>query len=50
MGFNRAATLIEEAIEKTIQDGIVTYDLARQLRDVKPVTCSRFGDEVVKRL
>jgi len=50
MGFSRAATLIEEAVEKTIQDGIVTYDLARQLKGIEPVTCSRFGDEVVKRL
>ena len=50
MGFDQAAGLIERAIEKTIQDGIVTYDLARQMKNVEPVTCSRFGDEVVRRL
>ena len=50
MGFDSAATLIEKAVEKTIQDGIVTYDLARQMKDVKPVSSSRFGNEVVKRM
>ena len=50
MGFDDAATLIEKAVEKTIQDGIVTYDLARQMKEIKPVSSSRFGNEVVKRL
>jgi isocitrate dehydrogenase len=50
MGFDDAATLIEKAVEKTIQDGIVTYDLARQMKEVKPVSSSRFGSEVAKRM
>ena len=50
MGFDSAAKLIEKAVEKTIQDGIVTYDLARQMKEVKPVSSSRFGNEVVKRM
>ena len=50
MGFDAAATLIEKAVEKTIQDGIVTYDLARQMKEIKPVSSSRFGNEVVKRM
>jgi len=50
MGCDQAAFLIEKAIENTIRDGIVTYDLARQLKDQRPVSCSRFGDEVAKRL
>jgi isocitrate dehydrogenase len=50
MGFDTAATMIEKAVERTIQDGIVTYDLARQMMEVKPVSSSRFGNEVVKRL
>ncbi len=50
MGFDEAAALIEEAVEKTIQDGFVTYDLARQMDGVKPVLCSRFGSEVAGRL
>jgi isocitrate dehydrogenase len=50
MGFDAAAVLIEKAVEKTIQDGIVTYDLARQMKGTKPVSSSRFGNEVIKRM
>jgi isocitrate dehydrogenase len=50
MGFDKAATLIEKAIEGTIQDGIVTYDLARQMKEIRPVSSSQFGNEVVKRI
>jgi isocitrate dehydrogenase len=50
MEFDTAATLIEKAVEKTIQDGIVTQDLARQMGNIKPVSSSLFGDEVVKRI
>ncbi|MBA4389510.1 MAG: NADP-dependent isocitrate dehydrogenase [Syntrophus sp. (in: bacteria)] len=50
MGFDAVATLIEKAVEETIQNGLVTYDLARQMVDVKPVSSSRFGREVAERL
>jgi isocitrate dehydrogenase len=50
MGFDNAATLIEKAVEETIRDGIVTYDLARQMKEIRPVSSSQFGDEVVKRI
>jgi isocitrate dehydrogenase len=50
LGLDAAATLIERAVEKTIQDHIVTYDLARQMKDIKPVGSSKFGNEVVKRI
>ena len=50
MGFDMAATLIENAVEKTIQDGVVTYDLARQMTNKKPVSSSRFGEEILKRI
>ncbi|HOJ70810.1 MAG TPA: isocitrate/isopropylmalate family dehydrogenase, partial [Syntrophorhabdaceae bacterium] len=50
MGLDRASRLIEDAIEKTIQDMIVTYDLARHLEGVRPVRCSIFGEEVAKRI
>lgn len=50
IGIDAAASLIENAVEETIRDGIVTYDLARQLKGVDPVTASRFGNEVVRRL
>lgn len=50
MGLETVAVLIEEAVEKTIQDGFLTYDLARQMVGVTPVLCSRFGEEVTSRL
>jgi isocitrate dehydrogenase len=50
MGFDNAATLIEKAVEETIRDGIVTYDLARQMKEIRPVSSSQFGNEVVKRI
>ncbi|MCX8109704.1 MAG: NADP-dependent isocitrate dehydrogenase [Syntrophorhabdaceae bacterium] len=50
MGLFDASSLIENAIEETVQDKIVTYDLARHLEGVIPVRCSVFGEEVVKRI
>jgi len=50
IGYDRVSALIKNAIEKTISEGIVTYDLARQLDNVTPVKCSEFGRQVVKRL
>ncbi|MBA4418112.1 MAG: isocitrate dehydrogenase (NADP(+)) [Syntrophus sp. (in: bacteria)] len=50
MGFDRASDLLERAIEETIRDGIVTYDLARQMVGVDPVKCSVFGAEVARRI
>jgi len=50
MGFDMAAALIEKAVERTIQDGIVTYDLARQMNHVRPVSTSKFGNEVLRNI
>ncbi len=50
MGLQEAAKLLEAAVEQTIRDGIVTYDLARIMDGVKPVACSRFGEEVARRI
>ena len=45
-----AATLVERALEETIQAGFMTYDLARQTEGISPVSCSRFGAEVKERI
>jgi len=50
MGWNQAADMIKVAIEKTILDKKVTYDLARQLDGVSPISSSEFGDEIINRL
>ncbi len=50
MGWEEAAELIEEALEKTFMDRKVTYDLARQLENVEPIKTSEFGREIAKRM
>ncbi|MCK5078282.1 MAG: NADP-dependent isocitrate dehydrogenase, partial [Calditrichia bacterium] len=50
MGWNKAGELINTALEKTILDKKVTYDLARQLGDITPLKTSEFADEIIKRL
>ncbi|MCX5806002.1 MAG: NADP-dependent isocitrate dehydrogenase [Proteobacteria bacterium] len=50
MGLDEAAEMLRKAIEETIRNGIMTYDLARQTEGVKPVKCSVFGGEVLKRI
>jgi len=50
IGLDGVSAIIKSAVEKTISDGIVTYDLARQLNNVTPVKCSEFGRQVVSRL
>lgn len=50
MGLDKAAQVLKGAIEETIRSGIMTYDLARQIKGVKPVKCSEFGEAVLKRI
>lgn len=50
MGMTDTGAAIRAAVEQTIRDGIVTYDLARQFEDSNAVKCSEFGREVLKRL
>ncbi|MDP8223641.1 MAG: NADP-dependent isocitrate dehydrogenase [Candidatus Lernaella stagnicola] len=46
MGWHEAARLIEAAVEETILRKIVTYDLARLLKNPTEVSCSGFGKMV----
>ncbi|MBE9582627.1 MAG: isocitrate dehydrogenase (NADP(+)) [Proteobacteria bacterium] len=50
LGWTEAASAIEQAIQKSISDGIVTYDLARQMPGSREVRCSQFADSVIERL
>ncbi len=50
LGWGEAADLIREALEKTIADKKVTYDLARQMDGAEKIECSRFGEEIIKRM
>jgi isocitrate dehydrogenase len=50
MGWKPAADLVRAALQQTIRDGIVTYDLARQIAGASEVKCSEFAAQIVKRM
>lgn len=50
MGWTEAADMIISAMERTIQNKIVTYDLARLMVDAKKVSCSTFGQALVEHM
>ena len=50
IGWTEAADLVIAAMEKTIQDKIVTYDFARQMEDARKVSCSAFGQALIERM
>ena len=50
MGWREAADLIVEGIEKAILQKRVTYDLARQMEDAKPIKCSEFAVAVAENM
>jgi isocitrate dehydrogenase len=47
MHWEEAAVMIKQAMEKTILQKKVTYDLARQLGGIEPLKTSQFADAVV---
>ncbi len=47
MGWQEAADLVEQAMAKTIQDKVVTYDLHRQIEGATKVSCSGFAKAIV---
>jgi len=50
LGWQEAAELIQQSIAKTIREKKVTYDLARLMKDVKPIKCSEFGEAVIENM
>lgn len=50
LGWNKVSNMITKALEKTIQQKTVTYDLERQMEGAKLVKCSGFADEVIKNM
>jgi isocitrate dehydrogenase len=50
MGWTEAARLIEDALERTIAQKIVTYDFARQMEGAKKVKTSEFGSSIVSNM
>ena len=50
MGWNEAADLILAGMEGAIASKTVTYDFARLMTDAKEVSCSGFGEAVIKHM
>jgi isocitrate dehydrogenase len=47
LGWEEAAGLIVRALEQTIQQKTVTYDLARQVEGAKRLKCSEFASAII---
>jgi isocitrate dehydrogenase len=55
LGWGEASELIVRGVELAIQDGVVTYDLARLMRadgrtNTQEVSCSGFGEAIIERM
>jgi len=50
LGWEEAGVLIESALEKTIAQKRVTYDLARQMQGAKELKTSEFADAIIKNM
>ncbi|MCH7913100.1 MAG: NADP-dependent isocitrate dehydrogenase [Deltaproteobacteria bacterium] len=50
LGWNEAADQINSALERTIANKTVTYDLERLMPGSKLLRCSEFGDAIVKNM
>jgi len=50
MGWNEAADLIITGMEGAIQAKTVTYDFARLMKDAQEVSCSVFGQSMIKHM
>ncbi|HHY37446.1 MAG TPA: isocitrate dehydrogenase (NADP(+)) [Clostridia bacterium] len=50
IGWSEVADIIEAAMEKTFQQGIMTQDLARQSPGVKAVKTSEFADAIISNM
>ncbi|MDO8953603.1 MAG: NADP-dependent isocitrate dehydrogenase [Gammaproteobacteria bacterium] len=50
MGWLEAADLIIESMEKTITDKTVTYDFERLMEGAKLMSCSQFGDALIRNI
>jgi len=50
LGWGEAGEAIRDALEKTLAQKIVTYDLARQIRGARKVKCSEFASVIIENL
>ncbi|WP_088042999.1 NADP-dependent isocitrate dehydrogenase [Bacillus sp. EAC] len=50
MGWNEAASMILNSMEKTIESKVVTYDFARLMDGAREVKCSEFANELISNM
>lgn len=50
MGWNDAADLIIKGVEGAIEAKMVTYDFARQMQGATLLSCSEFGEAIIKKM
>jgi isocitrate dehydrogenase len=50
LGWNEAADLVLDSMDRTIAAKTVTYDFARQMDGAKEVACSAFGDALISHM
>jgi isocitrate dehydrogenase len=50
LGWEKAASMIIKALEKTVSQKRVTYDLHRQLEGATLLKCSEFGDAIISNM
>lgn len=50
LGWNEAADLTVKAMEKTVLDKTVTYDLERQMEGATLLKCSEYGEAIVENM
>jgi len=50
LGWRRAARLVERALARTVRARVVTYDLARQMKNATEVATSAFAEAMVERM
>ena len=50
LGWEEAAGLIVKALERTIQQKTITYDLAQQMEGAKRLKCSEFANAIIENM
>jgi isocitrate dehydrogenase len=50
LGWQQATDLIYKGLSRTISEGEVTYDLARQMPNAHEVSCSQFGWSLIEHM
>jgi isocitrate dehydrogenase len=50
LGWDEAADLIVQGLEKTISSKVVTYDFARLMEGTEEVKCSEFGSAIIENM